>query len=897
MLRANQSTAFHSRSLLLNSFRKKAMHVSGERPQWSKAYCHLKHTAAVLIMAIFAGFCSMNAAAQLCINEFSNGTNGAKEFYELAVTGTPGGFQDLRGWIVDDHSGYFGCASSNGIASGHLRFANIPNWACVKVGSIIVIYNPADPNTALTLSDDFTDANADYVYVLPISAAGMFDVSTSAPSSSNCNDFSGPTNTSGGGTSWSCIALGNGGDAVEVVDPANTSAPLHAISYGSVLSPATIHFAGSGSGQNYSFLNTTSNDYTLPTNWASGSASTQDSPGMANNANNLAWLLSLRASVAHNSLSGCEPFAATLKVNNVGPGLTANWNFGDGSTGTGDSLIHTYVSLGTYTAVVTISNGNGCSYSDTTIVDVSDFSLSFPTLPNVCVTSAVQVLSASPSGGNFSGPGISASNFDPQLAGAGIHVLQYALTQGSCTDTVTQSIEVLPLPVLSIDPLTQPLPCEGTPVELQATGDGVPSWSTGATATSISIAQSGWYFASLSNQCGTAMDSVSLSFKQPPTANLGFDGPSALCEGSTVVLKASGGDAYLWSTGASGEQLEVSAIGSYSVTVSNDCGSATAAIVVEAKSMAPYNLKAATHALCKGKSTSLTLEGGPFQIEWSTGTTSPTIQVSEPGIYTVTFSDACAERVDTVTIESLPAPSVRILQDGPLEICQGESVVLNASFSGAFSWENASTNPDRTVSRAGTFVAKSTTTCGVAIDSIRVLEKPLPDLEVQQRPLEAIAPEEVRFFVHTEEELKQLEWFLEGEAVALNSEEWSNYFEESGEYTLELTFSDEGGCIASLPYHFTIGSRQLLFFPTAFTPDGDRLNDVFQVKGSGIDGFELELFDRWGHPFYHWKGLEGSWDGTINGTPLPPGIYAYRYFYTSESGQYFQGQGSVTLIR
>lgn len=114
---------------------------------------------------------SARAQAQnVIINEVSNGASGSKEFVEFLVVGTCGQTADIRGWYFDDN-----CAPSPtgvGTAPGNARFANVAQWAAIPVGSLIVIYNPADKNAAIP-ADDPTDADCDLVYILPLSNSGL----------------------------------------------------------------------------------------------------------------------------------------------------------------------------------------------------------------------------------------------------------------------------------------------------------------------------------------------------------------------------------------------------------------------------------------------------------------------------------------------------------------------------------------------------------------------------------------------------------------------------------------------------------------------------------------------------------------------------------------------------
>ena len=104
-----------------------------------------------LLLLIIALTC-FKGNAQIYVNEFSNGPSGTnQEFVELVVSnGIPGSTVDIRGWIIDDNSGYWSCGVGWGIASGHLRFAQINNWRCVPTGSIILLYNDQNKHPLIT---------------------------------------------------------------------------------------------------------------------------------------------------------------------------------------------------------------------------------------------------------------------------------------------------------------------------------------------------------------------------------------------------------------------------------------------------------------------------------------------------------------------------------------------------------------------------------------------------------------------------------------------------------------------------------------------------------------------------------------------------------------------------
>src|SRR5690606_1386101 len=106
----------------------------------------------------------------------------------------------------------------------------------------------------------------------------------------------------------------------------------------------------------------------------------------------------------------------------------------------------------------------------------------------------------------------------------------------------------------------------------------------GATGNQEYVLAPGNYTVSATNQCGTVVSSpVNVTLLPLPVASI--SGDTQLCEGESTILTASGGDNYLWSTGAINAAISVSTAGSYTVTASNACGNDQVAVVVSVSSI------------------------------------------------------------------------------------------------------------------------------------------------------------------------------------------------------------------------------------------------------------------------------------------------------------------------
>jgi gliding motility-associated-like protein len=100
-------------------------------------------------------------------------------------------------------------------------------------------------------------------------------------------------------------------------------------------------------------------------------------------------------------------------------------------------------------------------------------------------------------------------------------------------------------------------------------------WSTGETTPSINVAQSGKYSVSVSGDCGTSSDNISVQFEaSPPSISLGID--QVLCEFNPVLLTPIANPSdykFLWQDNSTASSFQVTDFGKYWVTVKNDCGS------------------------------------------------------------------------------------------------------------------------------------------------------------------------------------------------------------------------------------------------------------------------------------------------------------------------------------
>jgi hypothetical protein len=109
--------------------------------------------------------------------------------------------------------------------------------------------------------------------------------------------------------------------------------------------------------------------------------------------------------------------------------------------------------LGSHVLRYEFNNGTCTGFSEVTVNVVENLTVTFNTVASpICSSSDAVVLTSTPDGATFSGPGVVGVNlFDPSLAGVGTHTLTATYANGNCTATATQSVTVNPSPVASFN--------------------------------------------------------------------------------------------------------------------------------------------------------------------------------------------------------------------------------------------------------------------------------------------------------------------------------------------------------------------------------------------------------------------------------------------------------------
>lgn len=123
-------------------------------------------------------------------------------------------------------------------------------------------------------------------------------------------------------------------------------------------------------------------------------------------------------------------------------------------------------------------------------------------------------------------------------------------------------------------------------------------------------------------------------------------------------------------------------------------------------------------------------------------------------------------------------------------------------------------------------------------------------------------------------------------------------FPTPGEYTYILYGETAKGCSGTDTIKVRVQDHTEYTAPTAFTPNGDGLNDVLKPISVGETVFKsMRVYNRWGNLLYSSTSSNFGWDGTYKSKPQDMGTYVWQIEYTDSFGQPRVASGSTVLIR
>ncbi|MCX6257203.1 MAG: gliding motility-associated C-terminal domain-containing protein [Bacteroidia bacterium] len=119
--------------------------------------------------------------------------------------------------------------------------------------------------------------------------------------------------------------------------------------------------------------------------------------------------------------------------------------------------------------------------------------------------------------------------------------------------------------------------------------------------------------------------------------------------------------------------------------------------------------------------------------------------------------------------------------------------------------------------------------------------------------------------------------------------------------TYYVTVSDSYGCerfdSITIVVKDVLCNDLYVFVPNAFTPNGDKVNDVLYVQSVVVKDLYFAVYDRWGEKVFETTDVAKGWNGTFRGQALDPAVFVYYLKATCLNGRVFEKHGNITLIR
>lgn len=476
---------------------------------------------------------------------------------------------------------------------------------------------------------------------------------------------------------------------------------------------------------------------------------------------------------------------------------------------------------------------------------------------------------------------------------AGKYTVKLIAYKNNCLDSTKQVVEV-------VEPLKPKLPrdtaiCPGSSVLLQSNIVAEQYlWSTGSRNNSINVNTRGDYWLEITVKTCKWRDTFSLFIDNYQVNAIG---DTAICTDNNFshtlrVQTIRNNFQYTWSNGITGPVNVITKAGKYYLTSRSNIGCITrdSAII---SVFPPLGLAAIDTLKCPGLPVTLSANVTGATFQWSTGVTSSSITVINPGTYSLTATRGVCK--ETVRFNVINHPN-ELVQIPDYIFCERVDTIVSLANRGykSVKWDDiGATSLQYRINKAGNVKYSIENSNGCLENSdFDVFVFPNPTIQLPadttvclsvHPKLNAIAPNpNYRYLWSTGSTEPMIQAF------------------ESGKYWLRVT--DKNGCFNSDTVEI-IKRGDLypsqVYMPNAFTPNGDGLNDFYPDNKYQLTGafYNVKIFNRWGEKLADYDTPKANWDGTVNGNPVPEGVYVYLVNWIGCDNQRHRLRGDFHVLR
>ena len=483
-------------------------------------------------------------------------------------------------------------------------------------------------------------------------------------------------------------------------------------------------------------------------------------------------------SITSNDLSLCPGQTTSLSVTNVS-GVSYQWLLNGAVIA--NATNNTYQANQVGNLAVKVTNSSlGCTDTTAfvTITSVAAPNVSAGQDQTVCGGTTV-TLTASGATNYVWNNGVSTSNLNlntPTSGGTSNYIVTGTDIATGCSAKDTVVIVVNGLPQINAGTNFQA--CSNDSITLAANGGTSYVWNNGVTNNvtfNLSTTTTFNVTGTDSNGC-TNTDDITVTINSAPQLTTGNN--ITICANNAPVqltaISNEGGLVYLWSTGASTQQISVNTSAIYSATATNTFGCSSSDSVQVIVNALPSVTLGQDQSVCINDLPAILnaqSSATGLVYVWSTNQSTQQIQVNSSGTYSVTITDGNGcESTDAVAVQTLTSPNVNAGQD--VTVCENNfPVTLNATGNGSqVAWSTGAQTPTITVANAGTYIVTTTAQNGCqASDSVIVTSDPCANLDEQNNGI-SIYPNPTQSTIvilnKTEQPLQYVLRTVEGKIIA-----------------------------------------------------------------------------------------------------------------------------------
>lgn len=287
---------------------------------------------------------------------------------------------------------------------------------------------------------------------------------------------------------------------------------------------------------------------------------------------------------------------------------------------------------------------------------------------------------------------------------------------------------------------------------------------------------------------------------------------------------------------------------------------------------------------------------GPYDFYWTSeaGTFSDSLLIDvPPGYYVLTIEDRiCCDT--TIVIDATAASLLTVVINSETDTaCYGEIVQLS-SVSPPFTtpiWNTGDAGLETEVTVLSDTVITAEVVSGNCLlrDSFHLYA--WPELVVEAGPDTTVPYGQTIQLFATGGAVYQ---WSGGELSCIACPDPQTMIFEDTEFTVAIT--DANGCSAVDTISIRVSDIRI-YIPNVFSPNGDGINDQFQVFAPELARFRMRIFSRWGDLVFGTEDQHFQWDGNLKEAMLPAGVYTYHIVADTYSGETIERVGDLTLVR